>query len=209
MLVASFCENKSEYIPDAFYDILPIRCSEASCGYPMVMSETLSNLQCSNAYCPRKTARRMFELLKFIGITNITELSLKNYIVNNGITNVFSIFKYDFDTNGLLDNDLTTLTCKELSKKLKQNKCFTLVDYIRAAHLPYLQDSVDIIFNKVTDLNSFYENLSRSGYLYLCELLDIDTKKDDLVSVRVLKLVDIFKTYKDELLEGLHYIELR
>ncbi|MBQ8234772.1 MAG: hypothetical protein IJZ36_04230, partial [Bacilli bacterium] len=80
MLVASFCENKNEYIPDAFYEILPIRCYEETCGFPMVMSETLSNLQCSNPYCPSKTAWRMFELLKTIDVSNISEAILKNYI---------------------------------------------------------------------------------------------------------------------------------
>ena len=81
-------------------------------------------------------------------------------------------------------------------------------NYIKAAQLPYLQDSVDIIFEKVDNLEVFYDNLNKSGYLYLCSLLGIDTEKQDIVSVRVLKIVDIFKTYKDELLKGVDYVEI-
>lgn len=208
MLVAGFCDNKSEYIPDAFYDILPISCNEKNCGFPMVMSETLNNLQCSNPYCPQKTAWRMSKLLSSIGITNISENILKEYIVENNIHNVFSIYSYDYYKKGLLHENLTDKTCINLTVALRNNCNFTLIDYVKAANLPYLQDSIDIIFDKVSDLKDFYYNLSKEGYTYMCNLLDLTNTKEKIVSIRVLKIIDIFNTYKEELLDGLTMVSI-
>ena len=208
MLVAGFYENKSEYIPDAFYDVLPIKCAESTCGFPMVMSETLNNLQCSNPYCPSKLAWRMCNLLNKIGVNYINELSLKKYIINGSITNIFSIFTYDYKIHGLLEPTLTEHTCENLTSILKEKNKFTLKEYIHSAGLPFLQDSIDRIFEQVTDLIDFYEHLQKSGYLYLCDLLGLDSTKEDLVSVRVLKIVEIFNTYKEELLQGISYVNI-
>ena len=50
--------------------------------------------------------------------------------------------------------------------------------------------------------------MSKDGYTYMCNLLDLTNTKEKIVSVRVLKIIDILNTYKEELLEGLTLVSI-
>jgi hypothetical protein len=205
MIVSDFVENINENIPMGFYDILPKECDEQGCNSPMVMTELLTELQCSNPFCPSKVSYRIHQLLEDIGVTYITESQVHEFVIDHKITNVFEIFLYDFSQEPVFSTGVSDILSKALSSTLKQNKLFTNYEYVKVAHLPNMSLMVKPLFKDCSDLNVFYEKLESKGLAYLQLLLKEDS---NTITVDMVKVYETLLTYKNELLEGLNYVNI-
>ena len=205
MIVDDFIQNKKDTIPEGFYKLLPSICTEPNCNAPMVMTELLTGLQCSNPYCPNKVSQRIFLLLKDIGVDYVTETQVHSFVVDHKIKNVFDVFLYDFEKDGLFGDTLDDVMSKVLTSTLRQNNLFSLTEYIKVAHLPYIDGIAQNIFQNCTDIDSFYTELDVNGLTYLEQLLNV---KNNVISVELLKIYEILLLYKDELLQGLNNVSI-
>lgn len=205
MIVDDFVKNKRDTIPDGFYNVLPTLCTEPDCNSPMVMTELLTGLQCSNPYCPNKVSHRIFLLLNDIGIDYVTETQVHSFVIDHKIKNVFDVFLYDFEKDGLFGDTLEDVMSKALTGTLRQNNLFSIEEYVRIAHLPYIDMAVNKLFGVCTDLLDFYTELEEQGIDYLCHICNIT---DGVVSVELLKIYEILLLYKTELLQGLDNVSI-
>lgn len=192
MLVAELDKNRFKKIDSRFYDSLPKFCEVESCGFPMQINEVLTEVSCSNVRCPKKIAKRVQELCQKLGI-EITYLTAFDYVIMNHITNPMYLFKSQAGIE---------LEQEERDKILKQ---MSLERFVELNCLPYLEDTIKI-FKEYDSLDDFYADLESDGIEFLEKQLSVFV--DEELSMRALKAYDVLMTFKQDLYDGIDYVEI-
>ena len=192
MLVAELDKNRFKKIDSRFYDSLPKFCEVESCGFPMQINEVLTEVSCSNVRCPKKIAKRVQELCQKLGI-EITYLTAFDYVIMNHITNPMYLFKSQAGIE---------LEEEERDKIIKQ---MSLERFVELNCLPYLEDTIKI-FKEYDSLDDFYADLESDGIEFLEKQLSVFV--DEELSMRALKAYDVLMTFKQDLYDGIDYVEI-
>ena len=192
MLVAELDKNRFKKIDSRFYDSLPKFCEVESCGFPMQINEVLTEVSCSNVRCPKKIAKRVQELCQKLGI-EITYLTAFDYVIMNHITNPMYLFKSQAGIE---------LEQEERDKIIKQ---MSLERFVELNCLPYLEDTIKI-FKEYDSLDDFYADLESDGIEFLEKQLSVFV--DEELSIRALKAYDVLMTFKQDLYDGIDYVEI-
>ena len=192
MLVAELDKNRFKKIDSRFYDSLPKFCEVESCGFPMQINEVLTEVSCSNVRCPKKIAKRVQELCQKLGI-EITYLTAFDYVIMNHITNPMYLFKSQAGIE---------LEQEERDKIIKQ---MSLERFVELNCLPYLKDTIKI-FKEYDSLDDFYADLESDGIEFLEKQLSVFV--DEELSMRALKAYDVLMTFKQDLYDGIDYVEI-
>ena len=192
MLVAELDKNRFKKIDSRFYDSLPKFCEVESCGFPMQINEVLTEVSCSNVRCPKKIAKRVQELCQKLGI-EITYLTAFDYVIMNHITNPMYLFKSQAGIE---------LEQEERDKIIKQ---MSLERFVELNCLPYLEDTINI-FKEYDSLDDFYADLESDGIEFLEKQLSVFV--DEELSMRALKAYDVLMTFKQDLYDGIDYVEI-
>ena len=192
MLVAELDKNRFKKIDSRFYDSLPKFCEVESCGFPMQINEVLTEVSCSNVRCPKKIAKRVQELCQKLGI-EITYLTAFDYVIMNHITNPMYLFKSQAGIE---------LEQEERDKIIKQ---MSLERFVELKCLPYLEDTIKI-FKEYDSLDDFYADLESDGIEFLEKQLSVFV--DEELSMRALKAYDVLMTFKQDLYDGIDYVEI-
>lgn len=205
MLVSEFCENQYDRFPVPFYESLPQVCLEDSCGYPMEMTEVLTQLHCSNPRCPSKVIQRLSAITKQFGVKDFGEARIRSFIEYTGIDNPLLIFAYDPDEDGPLSEDISQELSEKIHFQFSKKKSMTLAEYVRLANLPYIQTSASVIFGGFDDLFKAYKEIESGGVEYIQSKLSIE--KSD-TSVRALNVYDSLMTFKDDLFDAIDCVNI-
>lgn len=209
MLVPEFCENKMSSLPDEFYRSLPQYCIEDGCGYPMEMSEALTQLHCSNPRCPSKVIQRLLAIAQQLGIKDLGEAKASKLIHTYGLTNPLLIFAYEPDVDGAMGEGISLEMSNKIMSQFKDKKSFTLAEYVRIANLPFIQTSAITIFGDYDDLGDAYNDIERGGVEFIAQKLNIKKSEDsEDISLRALKIYDSLMTFKDDLFQGIKYVTI-
>ena len=192
MLVAELDKNRFKKIDSRFYDSLPKFCEVESCGFPMQINEVLTEVSCSSVRCPKKIAKRVQELCQKLGI-EITYLTAFDYVIMNHITNPMYLFKSQAGIE---------LEQEERDKIIKQ---MSLERFVELNCLPYLEDTIKI-FKEYDSLDDFYADLESDGIEFLEKQLSVFV--DEELSMRALKAYDVLMTFKQDLYDGIDYVEI-
>ena len=192
MLIAELDKNRFKKIDSRFYDSLPKFCEVESCGFPMQINEVLTEVSCSNVRCPKKIAKRVQELCQKLGI-EITYLTAFDYVIMNHITNPMYLFKSQAGIE---------LEQEERDKIIKQ---MSLERFVELNCLPYLEDTIKI-FKEYDSLDDFYADLESDGIEFLEKQLSVFV--DEELSMRALKAYDVLMTFKQDLYDGIDYVEI-
>ena len=205
MVISDFVNNKKENIPEEFYKVLPTVCAEPNCTAPMLMTEVLTGVTCSNPFCPRKITHRIYLLLLDLGVDFVTEEQVHSYVIDHNIKNVFDVFLYDYIKDSNFAPTLSDADSKTLAQTLQQNNLFSVLEYIKLAHLPKMDLLFDTLFINCTDLVNFFDKLDEQGVAYLKAVLN-DT--EETFSIDLINIYRILLTHKDELLQGMSNVNL-
>lgn len=192
MLIEDFVKNKFSKIDSRFYDSLPRFCDDKYCGFPMQINEVLTEVSCSNVRCPKKIAVRVQDLCKKLGV-EITYLTAYDYVTLNNVTNPMYLFK------SLAGIEL------EATERDKFDKKMTLERYIDLNCLPFVDETVKI-FMEYSALDEFYEDLDKDGIEFIEKQLGLFVEEE--LSIRALKAYDVLMTFKQDLYDGLDYVEI-
>lgn len=192
MLVAELDKNRFKKIDSRFYDSLPKFCEVESCGFPMQINEVLTEVSCSNVRCPKKIANRVQELCQKLGI-EITYLTAFDYVTMNHITNPMYLFKSQAGIE------------LEQEERDRIQKQMSLERFVDLNCLPYLEDSIKI-FKEYDSLDDFYDDLESDGIEFLEKQLSVFVEEE--LSLRALKVYDVLMTFKQDLYDGLDYVEI-
>lgn len=206
MLVTDFNKNRDGAFPDAFYDCLPQYCFEENCGFPMEMSETLTQLHCSNPRCPSKLAQRLKAMASMLGVKGMGDATALKFINNFGITNPLIIFMYEPEVDGAMHEGMSVENSEKIAAQFREKNKFTLSEYIKIANLPFIQTSALAIFGEYDDIDDVYDQIETGGVEWISKKLDIG--KDSELSVRALKVYESLMTFKADLYQGLKGVEI-
>lgn len=214
MLVSLFVNDANPLFSDKFYDCLPQECP--ICGMPTEMSEALTGLHCSNPRCYSKVAQRLIAMANSLGVKDLGEARAEKFVTEfaGGITNPLLIFGYepvDADGNeadGPMAEDISLELSAKIAKQFQERKKFTLAEYVRVANLPNIQMSAFALFDKFDDLGEAYKAIEQGGVEYIRDCLNIKEKGTEDVSIRALKVFDSLMTFKDDLFEGIEYVDI-
>lgn len=205
MLVSEFCENMYDGFPIPFYESLPQVCFEDNCGYPMEMSEVLTQLHCSNPRCPSKIIQRLSAITKYLGVKDFGEARIRSFIEYTGIDNPLLIFAYEPSEDGPLSEDISMELSEKIYNQFSKKKSMTLAEYVRLANLPFIQTSSSVIFGGFDDINEAYNEIEKGGVEYIQSKLSIE--KSDM-SVRAMNVYDSLMTFKEDLLEAIDCVDI-
>lgn len=206
MLVPVFCENQTQLLPAEFYYCLPKYCPE--CEYPMEMSETLTQLHCSNPKCPSKVAQRLVAIANSLGVKNLGDARAQKFVNALGLTNPLLIFAYEPDEDGQMAPDISLDVSRDIASQFQSRKKFTLAEYIRIANLPFIQSSAFSLFEGYDDLGEAYKAIESGGVEYIRDRLSIKENGEDTISVRALKVYESLMTFKDDLFQTIDCVEI-
>lgn len=206
MLVPTFNENRSNIIPDEFYDSLPNYCF---CEYPMEMTEALTQLRCSNPRCPNKVAMRLVAISNTLGVKDLGKARAKKFIDNFGITNPLLIFGYEPEEDGQMAPDISIDVSNKIVNQFVTRNSFTLVEYVKIANLPYIQTSASSIFGEFDDLQEAYKKIEEGGVEYIRNKLNIKMGDvENVISVRAIRIYETLMTFKDDLFQGISFVNI-
>lgn len=212
MLVSLFVNDASPLFNDKFYDCLPQTCPV--CGMPTEMSESLTGLHCSNPRCRSKVTQRLLAMANSLGVKDMGESRADAWLANTGLTNPLLMFGYepvDADGNemdGPMADGISLELSAKIAKQFRDRNKFTLAEYVRVANLPNIQMSAFSIFDKFDDLGEAYKAIESGGVEYIRDSLNIKESGGEDISIRALKVFESLMTFKDDLFEGLDYVEI-
>lgn len=206
MLVQAFCENRSDLFADEFYDCIPQVCPE--CGMPMEITETLTNLHCSNPRCPDKVAQRLVSIANKLGVKDLGDARAIDFINKFGIDNPLLIFSYEPNEDGQMTDRTNLEISNRIANSFKERNKFTLAEYVKIANLPYIQESASAIFEGFDDLDEAYKAIESGGVEYIRDKLNIKAKGTEDISIRALKIYDSLMTFKVDLFDALDSIQI-
>lgn len=206
MLVSAFVNDANPLFDDKFYACLPTECPV--CGMPTEMSEALTGLHCSNPRCYSKVTQRLLAIANSLGVKDLGDSRAEKFILNFGITNPLDIFTYDPDEDGQMDESISLELSKKIVQQFRERNKFTLSEFVRVANLPNIQMSASAVFGKFDDLAEAYKAIESGGVEYIRDCLNIGAKGTEDISIRALKVYESLMTYKDDLFEGVGYVEI-
>lgn len=227
MLVRDFKEECSDMYPEEFLGCLPEYCFNPECGSPTEMTETLTSLRCSNPRCPDKIVKRITHIMSDLGVKDFGSARASAFVSMYGIRNPLAVFAYE-PSDGCIGYNISMDMSTKIYEQITKKKNFTLWEYVRTAHLPYIQSSALTLFGDFDDLAEAYEKIEEGGVEYIRERLGIqkggDSKveesevlEDDFsdleasvpsVSIRAVKIFEVLMTFKQDLFEFIDFVNI-
>ena len=192
-------------LPQQFIDILPKVCPD--CGADMVISDTLKELSCENPYCKGKVAQRMTAMLIDMGVKNMGESRCLKFIEETGLNYPSAILQWEPKFGDI--GDLSEEFLSGIKKQIDEHRTMMLWEYIKYSNIPYLRDTARELFKEYNDLKQFYAIMESKGdaaVVFIQEILGI--KETGVLSIRALNIYQSLVIYKEELIEGLKYVNI-
>ena len=192
-------------LPQQFIDILPKVCPD--CGADMIISDTLKELSCENPYCKGKVAQRMTAMLIDMGVKNMGESRCLKFIEETGLNYPSAILQWEPKFGDI--GDLSEEFLNGIKKQIDEHRTMMLWEYVKYSNIPYLRDTARELFKEYNDLKQFYAIMESKGdaaVVFIQEILGI--KESGVLSIRALNIYQSLVIYKEELIEGLKYVNI-
>lgn len=200
-------------LPQQFLDVLPTECP--TCGADTLITETLTQLSCSNPYCLEKATQRLVMLLKDLDIKSLGDSKCRQFLEYFDVTNPYAIFMYE-PTDGVLYEGASPSFSDKFYMQLSDAKrTMTLAEYVKIGNLPGIRDSAYKLFGEYDSLDEFYDDMESEGILFVQDLLGIKREEepdgwgDDPVSVRAVAIYNTLIDFKEELYEALDFVNIK
>lgn len=199
MLVSDFKEQEGYLFEEDTLILIPNKCS--SCGNELEINPSLTHLSCTNPRCIDKVTLRTVAMLDQLGVVDIGEPTIKKLVNAFGIESPLVFFMYEPEDWESVDEDLYSDALKRkadaLYAQLDSKRGMTLIEFVKYANLPNVQTSADKLFEGVSSLEEFYEELELNGDTYIQDKLGIQAE----ISIRSSKLYLTFMEFKEDLFE--------
>lgn len=227
MLVKDFKVSCEDTYPEEFLNSLPEYCFNEGCKSPMEISSVLTSLKCSNPRCPDKIVKRITHIMSDLGVKDFGTARATDFVYTYGIKNPLAVFAYE-TTDGCLGQGVSMAVSQKIFNQISSKKTFTLWEYVRTAHLPFIQSSALTLFGEFDNLDDAYAYIEDGGVEYIREKLGIgkgsesSASEDDVivdeysdlevsipsVSIRALKIFEVLMTFKQDLYEYLSFVNI-
>lgn len=203
IFVEDLKEDYMKYsLPERFVEILPDTCEE--CGSPLMISEVLTGLHCSNPRCKDKIVMRIRAICRDLGIIEFGESTIRKFVEYYGVTNPLNFF--DLKEGMVISDEVSKKVSDTIIKQVVAKKKFLLWEFVQVANLPYIQTSARKIFSGYSCLEDAYKDIEEGKVDFIKKKLGI--VKEDGVSIQATKIYTTLMEFKDDLLEGEECVEI-
>lgn len=209
-------------LPSEFVALLPETCDY--CGAKNEITETLTELKCSNPSCGEKSVHRLVSMLKDLDVKNMGESKCRQFLEHFDVVNPYAIFMYE-PIDGVLFEGCSMDFSQAFYEQLNGKRKMLLWEYVKIGNLPGIQDSARKLLSDYDDLHEFYDDLESGGIPFVQELLDIkagtkqkhepdnyfdfDNDAEETVSIKAVKTYNTLIFHKEELFQALDFIEIK
>lgn len=204
MFVSEIKENY-EYLnlPEDFAAILPEFC--ATCGAPMVISESLTHLHCGNARCKDKLVMRVRQLCKDLGILGMGESCIEKWIESYDPDSPMDLFEMQL---GMPMYEGASLdVSNNIIQQVIDAKRMQLWEYVMYANIPMVRTSALKLFDGYSNLEEAYADFERGGIPFIQKKLGI-VQSEGTVSVNAVKIYQNLMDYKQDLISGINNVDI-
>ena len=202
MYVSDLESNYKELdLPKIFVDTLPKICP--SCGFPLKIRESLTGLSCSNPRCVDKIAKRIEMICSDLNILYFGESTIYKFIDTYNVTNPIQMFGLE-DGDLVFDGASPELSSKIINQILAKRD-FLLWEYVMYSNIPNVRTSARKIFQGYEDLEEAYKDIEKGGVSFIQDKLGLSV---DTASLQAIKVYNSLLEYKNDLLEGLIYVNI-
>ena len=199
MLVEDLKNSEFGYLDEETLALIPNNCYE--CGVPLSINPTLTHLTCTNPRCVDKITLRTVAMFNQLDVVDIGEPTIKKLVKTFEIDSPFTFFYYEPSDWDDLEphsyNESLKKKADAVFEQLNSKREMTLIQFIKLANLPNIQDGADKVFDGVSDLEEFYGDLDTYGVELIQGKLEI--KKED--SLRSSKMYLTLQEYRSDLLD--------
>lgn len=185
----------NELLPENLISTLNEKCE---CGGEILISESLSEVQCSNPNCIFKVTSRTKRFLEYLGLNNWIQLDIEQAVRKFNI-----VTPYQFMILNDLTNELKSIVSGATKKiedinKVKDKK-FHLWQIVKYADIPYISSIAYELFGSYDSVEKAYNDIEAEQVSFLVEKLGINSNEPSVIALLVYnKLLEV----KDELLFG-------
>ena len=198
-------QNYGKYkLPLQFVDCLPDVCDD--CGSPLWIGETLTGLSCSNPRCTGKIVKRIEAISEKLGVKGFAEARKASVVNHYSVTNPLAIFEL---REGMpLSANISQEVSDGIIKQIQAKNSFLLWEYVQMAQLPFIQTSARKIFQEFDSLEDAYDEIEfGEGLFFVQNRLGIVSGEE--VSIMASKIYTILLEFKEDLFEGLEFVNIR
>lgn len=196
-----------ESLDSRFFEVVPQYCD--SCGSPLDINMALTELKCINPLCSGKLVMRVRKLCEALGIKHFGVSSIESWVEENGIVSPLQLYNME---EGMLLNGISPVLADKVLPQIKASKTMKLWEFVGNAQLPYIQTIAKTLLEGYSSLEAFYEDVEDGGIEFIQDKLGIGDQYDDygnpILSLQATKVYTSLLEAKDELLEGVTYINL-
>lgn len=190
-------------LPEEFAFCIPDVCPD--CGAPMVMSETLTGLHCSNPKCGSKLVMRIRQICKDMNVLYFGESAIERFINYYDVTNPLDIF--ELKVGMPLGEGISQEVSDKIIRQIEEKKTFLLWEYVRVANIPFVRTSARPIFSGYRNLTEAYKDIEDGGVEFIRNKLGIKGD-DDEISIQAVKVYTSLIENKDDLLEDEPFVRI-
>lgn len=189
-------------LPERFVDCLPDSCPD--CGFPLVMSETLTGLSCSNPRCKSKLLMRIKAVCKDLNILYFGESTIEKFIDYYEPTSPLDIF--ELEEGMILGEGVSPEVSNKVISQIKSKNSFLLWELVQVANLPFIRTSARAIFQGYSNLSEAYRDIENGGIDFIQSKLGIS--KNGELSIQASKIYASLIEFKDDLLEAEKHVNI-
>lgn len=192
-------------LPKKFLDILPTKCSY--CGSELVITETLTVLNCTNSKCLEKGVQRMLLLLKDLGVKSLGESKCRAFLKKFKTNNPYAILLYEPSKDGVLYEGCSMDFSYSVYNKLNEVREMLLWEYVKIGNIEGLRDVARMLFSGYESIDGFYSDLYEYGVELVQDLMGL--KVDSAVSVKAISVYNTLLSYESELRSSIVGVNLK
>ena len=193
-------------LPQEFLDTLPETCS---CGGDLLISETLTQVCCSNHRCVNKIANRAADMLASLGVKGMGLSKCKDFFTCLPLYTPYALFLFNPDRD--YDNPKYPFSSyfskdflKGIYNQIQEHNSFTLAEFVKKGFFPGIQDSAFVLFKDYDNLTDFYNDLDTQGNQLVADLMKLDVN-----SKSVIETCSTLRYFKNDLLAGEKWVNIR
>lgn len=143
-------------IPETFRGIIPEYCD---CGHPMLLSENMKQLSCSNPSCPYHMSQKMNSMFKQLNVKDIGPSTCREIIEENELVHHTQVFYLKVD-------DMPSKNKYPIKEKfyneIHKVNALPLNKIAQLLRAPNMQGRCEDIFKGYSDINKFYTDFNYS-----------------------------------------------
>lgn len=204
MLTVAELKRSIDLDEPKFWALIPELCE--TCTMPLLMSETLTGLQCSNLRCSDRIVMRVKAILDKLGVKGFGESAIEKFVLSREVVNPLEILSLSLgETIHGVSDRVSEKVILQISEEANRGRL--LWEYVELAQLPGIQSKARKIFAGFETIEEAYDHIEEGGVLWVQEQLGVQSQ-EDYVAISAVSTFSTLMEFRDDLIEGQSWVKI-